>query len=63
MLLLPLEDILRNEHWESTVLDTYTLDLFIEPLLDFFPNEERGGLSAVSPQDALLAGAKQTFNM
>lgn len=63
MILLPLEDILRNEHWERTVLDTYTLDVFVEPLLDLFPNKERGRLSIFSWQDALLERAERTFRM
>lgn len=63
MIFLPLEDILRNEHWERTVLDTYTLDVLIEPLLDLFPNKERGWLSMFSWQDALLEGAGRTFRM
>lgn len=48
MSLLSFENILRDEEREGTILDAYTLDLLVEPLLYFFPNKERGGLANVS---------------
>ncbi len=40
MVLFPLEDILGNEHWESAIPDSYTLDLVIEPVLYLLPDEK-----------------------
>lgn len=40
VLLLSLKYILGNEHWERTIPDTYTFDLFVKPLLDLLPDEE-----------------------
>lgn len=43
-----LKDILRDEHRKGAILDSYALDLLVEPLLDFLPDEVRGGLVDVS---------------
>ena len=47
---LLVENFFRNEHGERTVLHPYTLDLFVEPLLYFFPDKVRRRLSVVSDE-------------
>lgn len=44
VVLLTLQHILGNEQGERAVLDAHLLDLLVEPVLNFLPDEVRSGL-------------------
>lgn len=59
-----LKDILRNEHRKGAIPDSYTLDILVKPLLDFLPDEVRGGLVDVSLRNPVPGDwCDQTFSM
>lgn len=51
MVLLPIQHIFGNEKRERAVLHAHLLDVRVEPLLDLFPDEVRGGLAVSQYRD------------
>ena len=54
MCFLLIKNFFRNKHWEVAIFDPYTLDLPVEPLLNFLPDKVRSGLSVVSEKQRLI---------